>query len=44
MSFQIIPNKNTVIAIVLITCIALMLKLVGLFGSFFRKKYINKFT
>jgi hypothetical protein len=30
------------IAIALIICITLRLKLVGLLGSFFRKKYMNK--
>jgi hypothetical protein len=39
-SFQIIPNKKTVIAMALIACITLRLKLVGLLGSFFLKKYI----
>jgi len=42
-SFQIIPSKNTVIAMALIVCITLRLKLVGLFGSFFLKKYIYKY-
>jgi len=37
------PSKNTVIAIALIVCITLRLKLVGLFGSFFLKKYIYKY-
>jgi hypothetical protein len=31
------------IAIALITCITFRLKLVGRFGSFFLKKYMNKF-
>jgi hypothetical protein len=33
-----------IIAIALITCITLRLKLVGLLGSFFLKKYIYKFN
>jgi len=32
------------IAIALIICITLRLKLVGRFGSFFLKKYMNKFN
>ena len=51
-NFQIIPAKKTVMAMALMACITLRLKLVGLFGSFLRKKYIvqpflnflNKFT
>lgn len=42
-SFQIIPSINTIMAIALIVCITFRLKLVGLFGSFFLKKYINKY-
>ena len=37
------PSKNIIIAIALMVCITLRLKLVGLFGSFFLKKYINKY-
>jgi len=37
------PNKKIVIAVALMTCITLKLKLVGLLGSFFLKKYIAKF-
>jgi hypothetical protein len=37
------PSKKTVMAIALMACITLRLKFVGLFGSFFRKKYINKY-
>jgi hypothetical protein len=40
MSFQIIPARKTIIAMRLIQCIALRLKLSGLLGSFFLKKYI----
>jgi len=40
---QIMPSKNIIIAIALMVCITLRLKLVGLFGSFFLKKYINKY-
>jgi hypothetical protein len=43
-SFQIIPARNIIMAMALITCITFRLKLVGLFGSFFRKKYMNKFS
>jgi hypothetical protein len=43
-SFQIIPARNMIIAMALIACITFRLKLVGLFGSFLRKKYMNKFT
>jgi len=32
------------IAVALMICITFRLKLVGLFGSFFRKKYMNKFN
>jgi len=42
-SFQIMPSRNTVMAMALIMCITFRLKLVGLFGSFFRKKYIYKY-
>jgi len=42
-SVHIIPAKNMIMAIALIVCITLRLKLVGLFGSFFLKKYINKY-
>jgi hypothetical protein len=42
-NFQIMPSKNTVMAIALMVCITFRLKLVGLLGSFFRKKYINKY-
>jgi hypothetical protein len=38
------PATNTMMAIALIVCITFRLKLVGLFGSFFRKKYMNKFN
>jgi len=37
------PAKNMMIAVALIACITFRLKLVGLFGSFFLKKYMNKF-
>jgi hypothetical protein len=37
-----IPARNIMMAIALIVCITFRLKLVGLFGSFFLKKYINK--
>jgi hypothetical protein len=39
-SFQMIPARNMVMAMALMVCITLILKLVGRFGSFFRKKYI----
>ena len=42
MSFQMMPSRNILIAMALITCITLRLKLVGLFGSFFLKKYITQ--
>jgi len=42
-SVQIMPSKNIIIAIALMVCITLRLKLVGLLGSFFLKKYINKY-
>ena len=43
-SVQIIPSKNIIIAIAFMVCITLRLKLVGLFGSFFLKKYgMNKY-
>jgi hypothetical protein len=38
------PSKNTLIAMALIACITFRLKLVGLLGSFFRKKYIPKIS
>jgi hypothetical protein len=38
------PARNIIMAIALITCITLRLKLVGLLGSFFLKKYMNKFN
>jgi hypothetical protein len=38
------PARNIIIAIALITCITFRLKLVGLLGSFFLKKYMNKFS
>lgn len=43
-SFQIMPSKNTVIAMAFIACITFRLKLVGLLGSFFLKKYISKYS
>jgi len=43
-NFQRIPSTNIVIAIALMMCITLRLKLVGLLGSFFLKKYMNKFN
>jgi hypothetical protein len=36
------PNKNMIMAIALIVCITLKLKLVGRLGSFFLKKYIKQ--
>lgn len=39
---QIIPAKNIIMAMVLMVCITLRLKLVGLLGSFFLKKYIEQ--
>jgi hypothetical protein len=42
-SVQIIPSRNIIMAIALMVCITLRLKFVGLFGSFFLKKYINKY-
>jgi len=39
-----IPPINITIAIALMVCITFKLKLVGLFGSFFLKKYMNKFN
>ena len=42
-SVQIMPSKNMIIAIALMVCITLRLKFVGLLGSFFLKKYINKY-
>jgi hypothetical protein len=38
------PATNIMMAVALIACITFRLKLVGLFGSFFRKKYISKFN
>jgi hypothetical protein len=38
------PATNIIIAIALITCITLRLKLVGRLGSFFLKKYMDKFN
>jgi hypothetical protein len=38
------PARNMIIAVALIICITFRLKLVGLLGSFFRKKYMNKFN
>lgn len=38
------PSRNIIIAMALIVCITFRLKLVGLFGSFFLKKYIRKFN
>ena len=43
MSLNSMPSKNTKMAIALMVCITLILKFVGLLGSFFLKKYINKF-
>ena len=43
-SFQMMPAMNIIMAIALIVCITFRLKLVGLFGSFFLKKYMNKFS
>jgi len=43
-SFQMMPAMNIIMAIALIVCITFRLKLVGLFGSFFLKKYMNKFN
>jgi hypothetical protein len=39
-----IPAKKIVIANALIKCMALRLKLVGLLGSFFLKKYMVKYN
>jgi hypothetical protein len=39
-----IPARNIMIAIALMACITFRLKLVGLLGSFFLKKYMNKFN
>jgi len=44
MSFQMMPAANISIAMALMTCITFRLKLVGLLGSFLRKKYMNKFN
>jgi hypothetical protein len=41
-SFKMIPIINIDIASALITCIILMSMLVGLFGSFFLKKYMTQ--
>lgn len=38
------PATNIIIAVALIVCMTLRLKLVGLLGSFFLKKYISKFS
>ncbi len=38
-----IPSTKTVIAMALMICITLRLKLVGRLGSFFLKKYIYKY-
>jgi hypothetical protein len=38
------PAMKTMIAVALMACITFRLKLVGLFGSFFLKKYIRKFN
>jgi hypothetical protein len=38
------PSRNMVMANALIKCITLRLKLVGLFGSLFLKKYIRKYS
>jgi hypothetical protein len=35
---------NMMIAVAFMACITFRLKLVGLFGSFFLKKYMNKFS
>jgi len=43
-NFQRMPATNIMIAVAFIICITFRLKLVGLFGSFFRKKYMNKFN
>jgi hypothetical protein len=43
-SLYIIPATNMMMAIALMVCITFRLKLVGLFGSFFLKKYMNKFN
>jgi len=37
------PARNMMMAIALMACITFRLKLVGRFGSFFLKKYMNKF-
>lgn len=37
------PARNIIMAMVLMACITFRLKLVGRFGSFLRKKYMNKF-
>ena len=42
-TIQIIASRNIMMQIALIVCITLRLKLVGLFGSFFLKKYMNKY-
>jgi len=38
------PAKNMMIAMAFMVCITLRLKLVGRLGSFFLKKYMNKFN
>jgi hypothetical protein len=38
------PATNIMMAMALIVCITFRLKLVGLLGSFFLKKYISKFN
>jgi len=38
------PPRNIIMAMALMICITLRLKLVGLLGSFFLKKYMNKFN
>jgi len=37
------PSTNIIIAIALMVCITFKLKLVGLLGSFFLKKYMYKY-
>jgi len=39
-----IPATNMIIAVALIMCITFRLKLVGLLGSFFLKKYMYKLS
>jgi hypothetical protein len=38
------PATNIIIAVALMACITFKLKLVGRLGSFFLKKYMNKFN